>query len=99
MALVYSDTEERQPGIRLNLDRINPNKPYARHAAAWFYLRFMLARGTTLEKKQASRELLICERKMAFWYRHPAFSIEEAGKAIKEQQKLWQTEVSPVPQR
>lgn len=101
MGLVYHDDEgsvggvSNKVGLAMRIDRMNPNKPYARHLGNWYYLKFLYTNGTILEKRQAQMELVICERKLAFWYKHPCFSIEEAGKAIKELQAQWNITEQP----
>lgn len=102
MALVYDDSEgsvggvSNKSGLAMRLDRMNPNKPWATHASNWYYLKFVYAKGNILEKRAAQKELLICERKMAFWERHPGWSIEESGKVLSKLQSEWKSAERPL---
>jgi len=84
MSLVYDD----QPApTRFGFDasKVNPNKMWLTHYNNSLYLGFMLQNGTMIERHQASKELKICDRKMAFWARDSrlrhAQSLEDAAKA------------------
>ncbi len=92
----YSDTEGRSGGLKIDLAKINPNGPYAKHLSNWYYLKFIAERGSTLEKIQATKELTICERKLAWWYKHPAFSVEQAGRDVRREQSIWTSIASPL---
>jgi hypothetical protein len=65
--------------------RVDPNKGYLRHYENYLLLQFMLANGTTEEKMQASRELVKCERTMAWHENHAAF---EAQRVYAERARL-----------
>lgn len=101
MGLVYHDDENsvggvsNKVGLRLRLDKMNPNGPYKKHVTNWYYLKFIYANGTVNEKRQAQKELGICERKMAFWYRHPAFCVIQAGKDTQSIQQQWNSKEQP----
>jgi hypothetical protein len=91
MTIIYSDTDPRETFRGIDMSKINPNNLYKKHLTNWFYLKFLLAKGTTWEKLQATKELLICERKMAFWYKHPSFSVAQAGNDVSALKKQWTT--------
>ena len=60
-------------------------KLYLYHYENSLTLTFFLQNGNAKEKHQASTELVICERKMAYWHRQANF---DEGKALAEIQKL-----------
>lgn len=72
-----------------DLSRINPNNAHRKHLENLYYLKFMLALGTMVEKHRASIELEICERKLKFWKRRPGFDHELAQKNLEEIKKIW----------
>lgn len=90
MVLVYSETEIRNGKFSIN--DANPNIIIRNHIKNWFYLKFIYMNGSTLEKLQAEKEILICERKIKFWERHPEFNISEYEKAIKTEKDTWKIE-------
>jgi len=87
MGLVYDENPGPYTGPPLS--RINPNRAHRRHLENYFFLKFMLANGNTAEKSQASKELAICDRKLAYWSRHPLFSRQQAEKDVAELKVTW----------
>jgi hypothetical protein len=87
MGLVYEDNGTFS-SLGFDINKINPNKMWLTHYKNSLYLGFMLAHGTMIERHQASKELKIAERKMAFWARDHRFnhdqSLVDATKAKKE---------------
>lgn len=53
-------------------------------------LKFFLANGTVQEKAQASREMVICERKMKYWRNHPRYIQEMAATGAEKIKAEWQ---------
>ena len=94
MSLVYDELLPSK-GMAINLDKINPNKPWAKHVENWYYLKFIYTSGTVTEKIQAQKELIICERKLTFWQRHPTWSKEAAAQTVKDFQSKWQSKEKP----
>lgn len=71
MKFFYSDTESHEPyRPRGTLDA---NTMYLKHLGNWFELKRYYALGSLPEKLQATRELVICERKLHFWRQKPSF--------------------------
>lgn len=90
----YSDSEPRS-ATPINIWRMNPNKPFMTHYANFLYLDFILNNGNYVEQQQARKELKICERKMAFWEKHPDFN-KEAARVEKEKLLLaWRSGSRP----
>jgi len=68
---------------------------WGKHAANRYELMFYLQSGTVAEKTQASHELEICDRKMAFWERHDKFDPTEARRIVDRLAGEW--EMPPIP--
>jgi hypothetical protein len=82
----------------LNVHAMDPHKPYKTHVSNWYYLQFILTTSDVFtEKRQAQRELGICERKLAFWYRHPTFDVARGAEITREAMASWKSTVSPNP--
>ncbi len=41
------------------------------------------------DRRQAARELVTCNRKLAWWTRHPNWSAEQAGRDLAEIRRRW----------
>jgi hypothetical protein len=91
----YSDTEPRSPFNSANVTPVSAWSTervmgaWRTHAENRAFLDFMLKRGTTLEKSQASAELRIADRKLKFWANHPAFDLKTAERALINISKTW----------
>lgn len=87
MGLIYEENPVRMAGS-FNPAKCNANDQWLKHFKNSLYLSFMLKHGNRVERHQASKELVICERKMAYWSRQPHFvqrkSQEDAIRAKKE---------------
>jgi hypothetical protein len=90
MALVYDDTSVKPPYRGGPIADKNPLPPYLRHYGNLLYLKFIQARGTKEERYQATKEIRICERKLAFWSRHPKWEAAQAASAVFELKASWQ---------
>jgi hypothetical protein len=88
MGLCYSDNEQRGSGY-FDIDKFNPNRMWLVHYRNSLYLGFMLKNGDRLERHQASKELVIAERKMAFWKRDSRFNHDQSLKDAIMAKKEW----------
>ncbi|MFA9261862.1 MAG: hypothetical protein ACEQSB_00685 [Undibacterium sp.] len=95
MAFIYDDSVKSQN--LGNLDRMNGTTAYLNHYANQLYLKFIANNGDRLEKIQAAKELLICERKMAFWQRHPRYIHTDAIRGIEKLKRDWAQGSSASP--
>ena len=94
MHFIYSDIEEpRSSRSVVPYDRLNATKHWTTHFENYMYLKFLLeAPGSTfLERRRANKEILIADRKMAYWMKHPNFRLEEAEQNKIRIQKNWAT--------
>ena len=72
---------------------------WAKHARNRYELMFYLKNGTVEEKTQASHELELCDRKLAFWEKHSEFDPKLAGEISKELAAEWKTTPIDVAKR
>lgn len=86
----YSDTAPRGDS-KIDVWRMNGTDAYLRHYDNYLFLSFVISnpRSTRLEKAQATTEIGICERKLAFWRRHPKFDQDEATRRVGELKRNW----------
>ena len=85
--LLYSS--EKYDGPPIDLAKANATKCYMSHKENEQILKLFLKKGTRIEKVEASKELAICERKQAYWMRHPNFDQEEAVRQCAVLNKNW----------
>jgi hypothetical protein len=93
MKFFYSDTEPREPwrGGRPP----DPHVAYLNHLRNWFELKRYYALGTLPDKLQATRELVICERKLDYWRRKPDFNQEKVIAKQRILAAMWEIEFVP----
>lgn len=68
---------------------MNANHHYMVHYSNYKSLKFFAANGTLSEKLQAEKELVLCERKLAFWEKHPRFELDIVLKEKQEEDRRW----------
>ncbi len=94
MAIIYD--ESVRTGINnTSISQANSTNAYLRHYANKLYLSFIASNGTRDERWQAERELVICERKLRFWERHPNFVAELARIGMEKLNKEWNQKGRP----
>ena len=84
----YSTTSA-YTGPPLDLSKMDGTARYLSHYENLLVLQFFHTKGTRLEKQDAALEMVICERKMAFWRRHPLYIHADALKGIAKLKKPW----------
>lgn len=86
---------ENSPGAnsQVNVWKMNGTKAYLRHYENLLFLQFVSTnpRAGEVEKRQARKEIVLCEKKLAFWYRHPLYDHEEALRGIDQLKKNWRS--------
>lgn len=87
--LVYSDQPQPFSG-NMKINEVNPHPFYLRHYSNLLFLTFIAQQGTKQEAYQARKELVICERKLKFWDRHPDFRISSIAKEIQTLKNQWE---------
>lgn len=89
MSFIYSD-EPRSFSGNLNIAAMNPHKPYRTHLENWYYLTFIKANSKDYrEIQQAEKELVICQRKLDYWKRHPSFEPSVGAQITDDVKKMW----------
>lgn len=86
----YSDTGPKTE-FKGDLWKMDACKIYLSHFSNFLFLNFMLQKGTWLEVQQATKELEICEKKLAFWKKHPNFVEEIVSKEKERIIKEWKS--------
>lgn len=90
MALFYSDTSVRT-GTPVDVWKMDGTKQYLTHYANLLMLNFFAKHGTRAERADAEKELIICDRKLAFWRRHPNYVHELALKGVEALKRDWKS--------
>lgn len=90
MAICYSDVKEPFTGS-IDPAKLNAVKGYLEHYRNLLYLTFIAnhASTSTLEKAQARKELVICERKLKWWQNLPRYDQREALLGIETLKREW----------
>lgn len=87
-ALVYDD--EPSGSFRGSVASADPIRAWATHFGNALYLRFIAANSTDgRERGQANKEIAICERKLAYWQRHPKWTAAAAEAAVATVKAQW----------
>jgi hypothetical protein len=85
----YSDTQGGAFDPSL-VARLDPTKQYCKHLDNWFYLKFVLMNTKRFDETvQATKELAICDRKLAYWKRSGGFDSAAAQKYKDQLKKTW----------
>ena len=86
----YKDNEPRGNFNGGSLSNMNATRMYIKHLENYFYLRFIeLQSDNRIERVQATKELVICERKLKFWSERDSFDRKQADDAKNEMKKTW----------
>ncbi|PZR92305.1 MAG: hypothetical protein DI537_14065 [Stutzerimonas stutzeri] len=87
----YSDSTSGGQST-VNVWKMNGTKGYLRHYENYLFLSFVMNNplASRVERAQATKELAICEKKLAFWRRHPLYVHEDAMKGVNDLKQNWQ---------
>ena len=88
MFICYNENDKYN-GPPISYHRINANKSYLRHYENSLLLQFMINNGTMAERRQASKELALCDAKMSRMEKHANFNFDEVLPEIEKLKKLW----------
>lgn len=73
MFFFYPDNEKRS-NTPFNPHRYNPNNMICKHLENYFFLKFIIQKSPDMiERHRASKELDVCERKIAYWQKMPTY--------------------------
>lgn len=68
----YSETAPRTAS-NVNVWNMNGSKAYLRHFDNYLFLDFIAKNGSRAERASVEKEILICQKKLEFWEKHPNF--------------------------
>lgn len=87
----YSDAKSENVG-NVDIWRMNGTTAYVNHYDNLLFLQFILHNplSSEVERRQARKEMEICEKKLEFWRRHPNYVHEEALRRVNDLKKNWQ---------
>lgn len=88
MPYFYSDTAARGSSD-INVWKMNGSARYLDHFSNYLFLMFVAKKGTREERASVEKEILICERKLKFWERHPRYDAEFVQKEKEKLIKQW----------
>ena len=88
MFIAYNENDKYN-GPPISYYKINANKSYLKHYENSLLLQFMLNNGDMNERRQASKELAICERKMSRMEKHANFDWNVVLPEVEKLKKLW----------
>jgi hypothetical protein len=84
--IIYPDNPPKFTG-HFNINTADPHVFYATHLDNYYYLKFIAEHTQdVLERIQANKEILVAEKKLAFWAKHPQF-VQSKGIEQTEQVK------------
>jgi hypothetical protein len=88
---VYSEGKQEKPAYFQPYHKMNAVKGYLTHYHNFMYLRFIRDNklSTDAEKRQAIRELVICERKLTWWQRHPNYDQVAVSEGKRKLHEHW----------
>jgi hypothetical protein len=92
MHLVYDDSTVAGGASHrggFNASKLDPTPQYIKHLHNYFYLKFIFQNSDDwAEKRQAEKEIGICERKMDYWYKM-SLDMEEVRRALTIIRATW----------
>lgn len=91
MSLVYEENPVRTNSDISFLSKLDPTKMALKHFDNSLYLTFMLQNGDRIERHQASKELVIAQKKIDYWKRNREFDNEMFTEKCRELSKKWST--------
>jgi hypothetical protein len=88
---IYEDNPIRTGKSFAIPDDIDAVGAYLKHYDNLLFLDFMAKNpgSTFIEKAQARKEILVAERKLKYWERHPNFDTHATGIGITKLKKNW----------
>lgn len=90
MGILYSDQAEPFSGRPVPYHRQKATEHYLRHFNNVLFLRAVQAAPKDIrEKIQATREIGIAEKRMAYWQNHPNFDQAAAAQGCLDAKKAW----------
>jgi hypothetical protein len=87
----YNEGKGEPPTFFVSYHKMNAVKGYLYHYKNFLYLRFIRDNplSTDAEKRQAIREIAICDRKLTWWQRHPNYDEVAVQVGKKALHNIW----------
>ncbi|MGV1754902.1 hypothetical protein [Agrobacterium sp. CG674] len=82
--MFYSDTAPRTASD-INVWKMDGSKGYLRHFDNLLVLQFFAKNGSRQERAEIEKEIIICNRKLSFWEKHPNY---DAAIVQREKEKM-----------
>lgn len=89
MAHFYPANPGPYTGPNVDVWRMDGTRAYLEHYGNRMILDFFAKHGTFAEQRDVEREIAVCERKLAFWRRHPNFDQAKALEGIERIKRNW----------
>lgn len=89
MAILYDDDERKTFNLAV-VHRLNPTRQYLKHYDNLMYLTFI--RDNTddrVERYQAGKEVVLCERKLKYWRSRPGYDEAQALTGVGQIKARW----------
>ena len=88
---IYSEGKQEKPAFFVPYHKMNAVNGYLTHYSNFMYLRFIRDSplSTAAEKRQAIREITICDRKLTWWQRHPNYDSVAVGEGKRKLHEQW----------
>lgn len=89
--IIYEEFPIRTVGVEFNFEDADATKFYMEHYKNRLLLQFIANNtlATFDEKAQARKELVICDRKLEYWRKHPNFSQQVANDHCSKALRDW----------
>lgn len=91
MHIIYDDVSVSKSGRpSVPFEEWDAVGAYLRHYDNYLYLDFIVHNTDDWrEKRQALKEIGICERKLKYWERHPNYDLQKVLNGVAELKKKW----------
>jgi hypothetical protein len=87
--ILYNELERFNPKFAIPYNKLNANKNWANHSYNLFVLKHIANSTTNMKEKiQANKEILIAQKKLSWWEKHPNFSLLTAKQNLKDWYKI-----------
>lgn len=89
----YKEGKTEKPEFFVPYSKMNATKAYLGHYDNFLYLSFILNNplSTQAEKRQANREIAICDRKLNWWAKHPNLDKAAVGEGKRLMHQKWRS--------
>lgn len=87
--IFYNSLEQVPYNSKVPFSKLNANKKWAEHSYNLYVLKHIVSSTNDIKEKiQANKEVLIAQKKLLWWERHPNFSLQSALFQRKDMYKI-----------